>query len=116
MRCEGDMVLDRAVMPDMVSAPKDYVVPQRGEWLNCIVFQDEAIISDLRAGEHGRLRADVADQVVALCLDLVVDRFAQSIHCLGRHRRKKAKLLRRMGLFDLLEPNYRQTFKYSARR
>src|SRR5204862_6862275 len=53
--CERDMILDRAVMPNVVTTPKDDVVSNGRERLNGIIFQEEGIVSNLRAGYDSSL-------------------------------------------------------------
>src|SRR6266850_932064 len=96
VRSEGNMIFDHAVVPDVIAAPQDHVVADRGEWLNGIVLEYETVITDRDPGENGGFRTDVADQIIPLLFDLPVNGFAQPVHATRRHRSEETKLRRRI--------------------
>jgi hypothetical protein len=44
------VALDNAVVADVIAAPDDDVVADRGKRLNRVVFEDEAIVADAASG------------------------------------------------------------------
>ena len=44
MRGNETVILDSGMMANMIAAPKSDIITYRDEWLNCIVFKDEAVL------------------------------------------------------------------------
>jgi len=73
------MVTNFRVMANMISAPKSHVIPDDGERLQSVVFQDQAVFTDLDSRENSRARAYVARKGVAHRFASLVFFFAKLI-------------------------------------
>ena len=105
------MILDCAVVPNVIAAPEDNIVADLSKWLNGVVFEDEAIVADRNSGKNSGFRADVAYKPISLLFNLLVNGFAQPVHATRRHRSKEAKFRRRVRFLNLLESNDRQALE-----
>src|SRR3982074_1100125 len=65
MRCDHYVILDGAVVANVIAAPDDYVTADCDKWLNCIVFEDETLVSQFVLSQFGDLGADITDQFKA---------------------------------------------------
>lgn len=110
MRCEGDMVVNEAMVTQMVATPEYNVVADACEGLQRVVFQYEAVFADFII-EHCGLGTDVADHPVALRTDFVENAFPVTVHVFGRHGGKKMEIFRRVGLRDIFKGKHRQPFE-----
>src|ERR1700730_105820 len=86
---EKHVVPDHAVMANMITRPKNNVVADWGEWLEGIVFQNEAVVSDLGLRPNRRSGADIANEAVPLGFYLIVDTLSQAIHLAVGHGSKE---------------------------
>src|ERR1700741_3568763 len=111
VRRKGNMVLYHAVMTNVIAAPKNDVIANRRERLNRVVFEDKTVVADLSAGEDCRPRANVADKVVSLLFDLVINGFTQTVHAARRHGSEEFEFGRRINGLDIFKGNDRQIFK-----
>ena len=56
MRSYEAMILDGGMVTNVIAAPQCYVVANSDEWLNGVVFENEAVFADFVAG---RLEAEL---------------------------------------------------------
>ena len=61
-----DIVLDNCMVPDVVAAPQRHIGSDLCEWLNRIVFEDEAVFFHIEVRESGSTTADVRRQPISL--------------------------------------------------
>ena len=80
MRGERYVVLDDAVVTNVITTPEHHVVSNGREWLNRIVLENKTVVADAGSAKEGSFRADVADELVTLFFNLSVYVFAQSVH------------------------------------
>ena len=67
------MVFDHTVMPEVIPAPQDNVIPDGNKGLDRIVFENEAVLADLYIGKNSGLRTHIADAVIAHFQGLLED-------------------------------------------
>jgi hypothetical protein len=111
MRCEEDMIGDRAVMADVISAPKNDVVSDRHKGLNCVVFENETIVADRRAWKARGARADVGNQPIAHLLESFVHTLPRAVHCVMRKRGKSGEFAGRISIGQIVEGNDWESFE-----
>ncbi len=68
VRGEEHMVMNDAVMTNVIARPHDDVVADGRERLEGVVLQNEAVVSDLRPRPNSSFGTDVANQFVSLGL------------------------------------------------
>src|SRR4026207_458082 len=105
------MISNNAVMTNVVTAPHNHIVSDAGERLYRVVFQDEAIIPYRCFREYRCPGADIADQLVSSCLDLIIYGLPQPVHSPMRHGSKEGKLRRLVNIGCVFKWNDRQPFK-----
>src|SRR4029077_20146803 len=62
MRCDEAVVADGRMMTDMIATPQRDVVANSDKRLNGIVFENEAVFTDLACVEHNTTGADIAGE------------------------------------------------------
>ena len=60
---DEDVVSDRGVVPDVVTAPHHHVAAHRDERLNRVVLEDEAVLAELHVAPDEGVAAHVAGQL-----------------------------------------------------
>jgi hypothetical protein len=85
MRGDHDVILDAAVVANVITAPHNDVASDFNKGLDGVVFEDEAIIAALETGPDGRLGTDIADQLITSVLSFLVFFRARVIHPLEAH-------------------------------
>src|SRR5512145_424336 len=98
-------------MADVITTPQNDVVADRREGLDRVVFEYETVIANRNTVEESRFRTDVADHLVALLFDLLINRFAQLVHSGRRHRREELKIRRWVFFLHTFKLHDRQSLK-----
>jgi hypothetical protein len=105
------MIMDYAVMANVIARPQDNVVADGGVRLKGVVFQDEAIVSNLRFRPNGSSGAYIADELVSFGFNLPVHAFAQAIHLPVGHGSKEGVIGSWIYSLDLFKRYDRQPFE-----
>src|SRR5438094_2457826 len=100
MRRERHVIFYRAVMPNVIAAPKDDIVADRRKRLNRIVFKNEAVVANLSVDKYSRFRANIANNWITFALNLLIHELSQFIHSSRGHWREKRKFSWRVRLLD----------------
>jgi len=108
------VILDDAVMPNVVTAPQNDVTTNFDERLNGIVFKDESVVTTLESRKDRSLRTNIADKFVAAALGVIVFLSPNVVHFLKAHRNEHLEFGRRITLMYFLEGNNRQTLVFDA--
>ena len=65
MRCDKAVILDGGMVTDMIATPQGNVIADSDEWLDGIVFEYEAVITDTSVVQQACSRADVTGACIA---------------------------------------------------
>src|SRR2546430_1684079 len=91
------VVADHGVVADVIPAPQDDIVPDPCAGLDDVRFEDEAVVADGNVVVHDEgLRADVADELVAVRFALFVNGPPDTIHILETDGDKQPDFIRRI--------------------
>src|SRR5229473_5579445 len=112
MRSDHYMIFDDAVVSDVIAAPQDDVVPDFHEWLNRVVFENEAVVTALEAGKDSCSRADVTDQFVTSSPGIVIAVCPCVIHPLEADGDEQLVLSRCKVLLEFLKRHNWKTLEF----
>lgn len=110
MRRKKNMIVDAAVVTDVIAAPQHDIVADGRERLNGIVFENKTVIADLVA-ECGGVRRDVRNERISFRFRKIIDVLAVGIHFPRSHRGEKKKIAGRVNALDFFERHNRQAVK-----
>src|SRR5207237_5364519 len=96
VRGDEAVVADARVMAHVVAAPEDHVAADPDERLDHVRLEDEAVVAEVELAEVDRPRADVADQLVAVPLALLVERAPRTVDAAEADRDEHRALRGRM--------------------
>src|SRR5258708_30867398 len=97
------MVIDPAMVPNMIAAPQRDVVTDGNKGLYGIIFQNKAVIADCEIVQHTGFRADITYEFITQGLRSEVFFFAGSVQIRISKGNEEGVLLRRIDRSDILE-------------
>src|SRR5437588_3794037 len=99
------------MMTDVVAAPQSDVVLDAHEWLDRVVFEDEAVLAKLEPAPHARLAAEIARQPVPRGLRHRAFLGSYGVYLGVAHRDEQVVRAGREGGLRLRESDHRQAAK-----
>src|SRR5690606_11245752 len=82
--CKHNVIADGTMVPYMVPTPKDNIISNSCKRLDCIIFQNEAIVSNFIAKCCG-LTTNIADELKTLGSCDVKNPCPHAVHLRRRH-------------------------------
>src|SRR5215467_12757889 len=101
------MVVDARIMPYMISTPKRDVIPYLNERLNCIVFENKAVVPNRVLCEKGAAAADITNQIIPQTFSLVILLRPEPVHFCITQGHKHFMILRWIMLGEVFKGDHR---------
>src|SRR5690606_22904511 len=98
------------MVPDVVAAPKHYIVSYFGKGLYGIVLENKTIFT-YGVVKNGSFRTDIANEAVAFLLAFLIHLCAKGVHFPSGHACKQGITAWRVVFCQRVKVPYRQVFK-----